>query len=136
MIAVDSNVLVRYLVRDNLEQAEAARALLEGLTPEQPGFICREVMLEVVWVLGRTYRFPRDRIAHVLAELAATENLAIEAVDDVARAALSFRQGGPGFSDLMIAAAAERAGAHPLYTFDRALARVEGAALLDARPSV
>ncbi len=136
MIAVDSNVLVRYLVRDDLAQAEAARALLEGLTPEQPGFICREVVLEVVWVLGRTYRFPRDRIAHVLTELAATENLVIEAVDDVARAAISFQQGGAGFSDLMIAAAAERAGAHPLYTFDRALARVEGVSLLDNRPSV
>ena len=136
MIAVDTNVLVRYLVRDDVEQAEAARALLEGLTSEQPGFICREVALEFVWVLERGYRFPRDRIADVLIELTATENLVIEAVDDVARAALSYRQGGGGFSDLMIAAAAERVGANPLYTFDRALARVKGAALLDARPSV
>lgn len=136
MIAVDTNVLVRYLVHDDIEQAEVARALLEGLTSEQPGFICREVTIELVWVLQRTYRFSRDRIADVLLELTATENLVVEAVDDVAGAALRYRQGGVGFSDLMIAAAAERVRAGPLYTFDRALARIEGAALLDTRPSV
>ena len=37
MIAIDTNVLVRYLVRDDAEQAEAARLLLEGMTSERPG---------------------------------------------------------------------------------------------------
>ena len=48
MIALDTNVLVRFLVGDDAEQAEAARALLEGMTPERPGFISREVAIEVV----------------------------------------------------------------------------------------
>ena len=59
MTAVDTNVLVRYLVRDILELAEAARDLLESLTVERPGFICREVAIETVWVLERSYRLPR-----------------------------------------------------------------------------
>ena len=132
MIAVDTNVLVRYLVRDDAEQAEAARALLEGLTPGRPGFICREVAIEVVWVLERTYRFARGQISDVVVELIATDSLTVEAADDVASAALRYRQGGADFSDLMILAAAGRSGARPLYTFDRSLARLEGVDLVEA----
>ncbi len=51
MIALDTNVLVRYLVRDILEQAEAARDLLERLTPEAPGFISREVTIETALMI-------------------------------------------------------------------------------------
>ncbi len=131
MIALDTNVLVRYLVDDDPQQAEAARVLLAGLTAERPGFVCREVAVELVWVLQRACGFSRDRIAAVLDELIGTEELEFEAVDDVARAAFSFRRGSAGFSDLMIAAAAKRRGANPLYTFDRRAAQLEGAVLLE-----
>ena len=130
MIGIDTNVLVRYLVRDNAEQAEAARELLEGLTREHPGFVCREVVVEVVWVLERAYRFGRAEIADVLVELVATDCLLFESADDITRAALRYRQGGPGFSDLMILAAASRAGAVSLHTFDARLARMGGATLV------
>ena len=133
MIALDTNVLVRYLVDDDAQQAEAARVLLTGLTAERPGFVCREVTVELAWVLQRACGFSRDRIATVLEELIATEELEFEAVDDVARAAFSFRRGGAGFSDLMIVAAAKRRGANPLYTFDRQAAQLEGVVLLEER---
>ena len=135
MTAVDTNVLVRYLVRDDAAQAEAARVLLEGLTRQHPGFVCREVAIEVVWVLERAYRFERAEIADVLLELVATDCLMFESVDDVIRSVLRYRRGGPGFSDLMILAAAERAEALPLHTFDRRLARMEGATLVPTGPS-
>ncbi len=130
MIALDTNVLVRYLVNDDARQAAAARALLSELTVERPGFVCREVVVELVWVLQRAYGFSRGRIAGVLDELVATRELAFEAGNDVARAAFMYRQGGAGFSDLMIAAAAKRTGACPLYTFDRQVAQLEGTVLL------
>ncbi len=130
MIALDTNVLVRYLVRDDVQQAEAARALLDSLTAERPGYVCREVTVELVWVLERAYGFARDRIATILEELVATEGLVIEEADDVARAAFRYRAAGAGFSDLMILAAAERSGAHPLYTFDQKAAQLEGVSLL------
>ena len=133
MIALDTNILVRYLVDDDAEQVQAARTLLESLTAEHPAFICREVMIELVWVLERAYGLPRDRIAAVLEGLIATEGLEVEATNDVARAAFGYRQGDAGFADLMITSAATRAGASPLYTFDKQLARVEGTALLQAR---
>ena len=131
MIAVDTNVLVRYLARDDAEQAEAARSLLEGISSERPCFICREVAIEVVWVLGRAYRFTREQIVGAILELAATEGIVIEEMEDVMRAAFLYLQTGADFSDLMILAAAERVGAGPLYTFDRRLARVDGASLVE-----
>ena len=132
MIAIGANVLVRYLARDDAEQAEAARLLLEAITSERPGFICREVAIEVVWVLERVYKFTRSQIADVILELAATDGIVIEEVEDVARAAIRYRQTGADFSDLMILAVAERMGAGPLYTFDRRLARIGGATLVEA----
>ena len=131
MSTLDTNVLVRYLVCDDVEQAHAARSLLEGLSSKRPGFICREVAIELVWVLERAYRFSRDQIATVLEELVSTEGLVVEAADDVVRASSSYRRGGVGFSELMILAAAERAGTRPVCTFDRAFARLEGAALVE-----
>ena len=130
MIGVDTNVLVRYLVRDDREQAEAARALLQSVTAEKPAYACREVVVELVWVLERAYGYSRDRIATILEELVATEGLVVEAADDVARGAFRYRAGGAGFSDLMVLAAARRAGALPLYTFDQKAARLEAVQLL------
>ena len=116
----------------DLEQADAARALLERLTTDNPGFISREVMIEVVWVLERSYRFTREQIASIVIELFDTETLVIEDDNDVAQCAIAYLQGGADFSDLMILAAANRVGAQPLYTFDRRLSRLQGTVLLEA----
>ena len=124
MIAVDTNVLVRYLVRDDPEQAEAARALLQSATAARPAYVCREVVVELVWVLERAYGCSKERIATILEELVATEGLVVEAADDVARAAFRYRSEAAGFSDLMVLAAAERAAALPVYTFDRKAVRL------------
>ena len=126
MTALDTNVIVRYLVADVPEQAEAARLLIDQLTPDDPGFICREVVVETAWVLERSYGFSRARVAEALMDLAASDSLVVENAEDVVASAHRYRQGGVGFSDLMILAAAERAGALPLYTFDRRLGRVRG----------
>lgn len=131
MIALDTNILLRFLVNDDREQAEAARALLGQLTPERPGFVCREVAVEVVWVLERTYGFSRDRIATALEELVSADALLFEAGDDIIRAAYGYRRGGAGFADRMIAAAARRSGADALYTFDRRLAALQDVVALE-----
>lgn len=130
MIAVEANGLVRYRVRDDREQGEAARALLQSVTAENPAFACREVVVELVWVLERVYGYSRDRISTILEELVATEGLVVEAAHDVAQAAFRYRAGGARFSDLMVVAAAKRTGALPVYSFDRKAARLEGVRLL------
>ena len=130
MLSVDSNILLRNIVGDIDKQAVAARLFLSSLTPEQPAFICREVVLEVAWVLERVYKFPRTRIADLILDLTATYGIIVEVSDDVASAARRFKYSNSDFSDLMILAASKRAGAQPLYTFDQKLARMEGATLL------
>ena len=135
MIALDTNVLVRFLVNDDPHQSATARTLLAELTADRPGFVGREVAVELSWVLERAYGFSRDRIATVLGQLAGAEELQLEAADDVIRSAEGYRRGGAGFSDRMIVAAARRAGADVLHTFDRRAARLPGAVLLAETPS-
>ena len=130
MIAIDTNVILRYLVGDDADQMAAACALMDELTPANPGFICREVVLETAWVLERSYRFGRSRVAEALMNLTASDSLVVEGSEDVAAAAHRYRRGGPEFSDRMILAAAKRSGAMSLHTFDRKLARIEGTVLV------
>ena len=131
MIALDTNVLARYLLEDDEQQAKAARDFLSRLTPEQPGFICREVTIELTWVLQRIYGFSRDLVAEALEKLIAVKELKFEAVDDLIPSIIHYRQGGANLSDRMIVAASKRRGAYPLYTFDQKLARLEGVSLLE-----
>ena len=133
MIGLDTNVLVRYLTGDGAEQQADASAVLEHLTPAEPGFVSREVVLELVWVLSHGYGLPRKRIAEILVELLDTSGLLFEDAADVSRAAVEYGRGGPEFADRMILAAAQRAGATPLFTFDRDLARMGGASAVPDR---
>ena len=131
MEAVDANVILRYLVGDNPEQETAARTLMDGLTPSNPGFICREVVIEVAWVLERSYRFTRSRVAEALMDLTASDRPSwwrIRMTWPLPRTATAME--ALACSDLMILSAAEREGAIPLHTFDRRLARMEGAVLV------
>lgn len=132
MISIDTNVLIRDLVEDDAEQVKVARSLLDGLTNENPGFVCREVILEISWVLESSYRFTREQIVSAVLRIVTMENLVVETADDVAYAARHYEQGGADFSDLMILLAGHRVRAVPLYTFDRRLSRLEGAVLLGA----
>ncbi len=131
MIAIDTNVLVRFLTQDDPGQARAATDFMNGLSESDPGFIAREVMVELVWVLERAYRFGRTEVATALEGLLSASEIAVEAADDVGRALFRYREGRFGFADLMIAAAARRADAMPLVTFDRKAARIPGVELLE-----
>ena len=135
MIAVDTNVLVRYLVADHPAQARIARERLAELSTDQPGFICREVMIELVWVLRRAYGFSREQVCREVEEMLATEELEIEAAHDTARATHRYRRGDADFADSMILGAAQRTGASTVWTFDRSMARLEGVSLLDPADS-
>ncbi len=87
------------------------------------------MLVELVWVLGRLYRLDRGRIADLLADLAVLEDVRLEAEGDTLRALAGYRDGAD-FADLMILAAAGRAGAE-LFTFDRKVAGQPGARLVE-----
>lgn len=132
MIALDTNVLVRFLVQDDPAQAKRANALIDQLSETAPGFVSREVLVELVWVLERAYGYARPEIAAALDGLLSATELLIEAADEVGPALEVYRNEGFGFADLMIAAAARRAGAAELVTFDRKAARLPCVRLLSA----
>ena len=132
MIGVDTNVLVRFLVQDDPDQAKAAATLFAGLTEEAPGFLCREVLVELVWVLERAYGLSRPDIARALDSLLEARELVVEAADRVAIAVDRYRKGGAGFSDQMIALAGQGAGCQATVTFDRQAGALPGMQLLNA----
>lgn len=132
MIALDTNVLVRFLVQDDPLQAQLATDIVEQLTDDAPGFLSREVLIELVWVLERAYRFGRAEIAIAIGDLLSATELEIEGADAVAPALELYRNDGFGFADLMIAAAARRVGAVELVTFDKKAARLKGVRLIQA----
>ena len=132
MIAIDTNVIVRFLVQDEPEQAGVAGAVIDALSETVPGFISREVLIELVWVLERAYRLSKPDIAGAIDGLLASAELVIEGAEEVGSALELYRNDGFGFADLMIAAAARRAGASELVTFDRKAARLPGVRLLGA----
>jgi len=58
MTGLDTNILVRFFVKDDLEQSRRAKELLRTLTPESPGFVSLVALAEMIWVLRSQYRMP------------------------------------------------------------------------------
>lgn len=119
MIGLDTNVVVRFLTQDDPAQAAQATTLFASLTEDEPGYLCREVMVELVWVLERAYRLARVDIAAAIDELLASREIVIEDADRVGQANEHYRQGGAGFSDQMIALGGRDAGCDAVFSFDR-----------------
>jgi predicted nucleic-acid-binding protein len=120
MLAVDTNVLVRLLARDDARQAGAADgAVAKG------AWVSHLVLAEAVWVLDAVYgRSPRQLIA-ALDLLLAHDALVLQDVDVVAAALAQFRaKPALGFSDCLVLEIARKAGHLPLATFDKALGRL------------
>lgn len=132
MTGLDTNVLIRFLVQDDAVQAKVALDLMATFTEAEPGFICREVLIELVWVLERAYALPRPDIAEALDGLLEARELVIEAADRAAVAVDRYRKGGPGFADQMIALAGQGADCRATVTFDRKAAGLPGMSLLGA----
>jgi predicted nucleic-acid-binding protein len=117
-IGLDTNVVVRYLVGDDVEQTRRAAALIDDHQSESnPGFISTVVLAETLWVLERVYGLSHKRLAEVLESLLQADALVIEAEADA-------------FSDAFIGALARRAGCSKTSTFDRRTARLPEFTLL------
>ncbi|HSD65221.1 MAG TPA: type II toxin-antitoxin system VapC family toxin [Vicinamibacteria bacterium] len=120
MIALDTNVLARYVVGDEARQTAAARRLIESsCTNDAPGVVSLLVLCELVWVLVQGYGYRRDQVALVLRRLLAAQDLAVER-SDLARQALNLHEEGPAdFSDYVIGLSGRSEGAEATCTFDR-----------------
>jgi len=132
MTGLDTNVIVRFLMKDDADQASVASKAFAELTTAAPGFVCREVLVELVWVLQKIYRLPRTDIADAIEGLLGAREIVVESADQVAVAVDRLRKGGAGFADQMIALAGQGAGCNATVTFDRKAAGLPGMSLLGA----
>jgi predicted nucleic-acid-binding protein len=120
--AVDTNVLIRLLARDDARQLAAAEEFVQ-----RGAWVSHLVLAEATWVLVSVYeRGPAD-IATAVEMLLNHQHLTLQDADAVAAAVEHFR-GRPalGFSDCLVLAIARKAGHLPLGTFDRHLAKLDG----------
>jgi predicted nucleic-acid-binding protein len=126
MRAVDTNVLVRLLTRDEPKQAAVADAFV------QPGaWVSVLALAEATWVLAAVYDRDAAQVARAVEMLLNHQSLTLHEPEAVAAALETFRRRPAlGFSDCLLVELARKAGHLPLGTFDRDLSKLDGATRL------
>jgi len=130
VIGVDTNVLVRYIVQDDLRQARLATRFMNSLTRSEPGFVSAITLTETSWVLARRYQASGEDIAKAVELLLAADVLIVEHAESVHRALDACRRHGAGFADAFVAAIGRDAGCAETVTFDKNAAKRAGMRLL------
>ena len=123
MRAVDTNVLVRLVVRDDADQVRAAEEFIAS-----GAWVSHLVLAETLWVLDAVYERTPEQIATAVDMLLNHQHLTVQDSDVVAAAIESFRRRPSlGFSDCLVLEIARKVGHLPLGTFDRDFAKLDGA---------
>ena len=131
MIGLDTNVLVRYLVQDDPGQSrKATQVIAKQCTRDDPGFINRIVLCELVWVLESAYGYSKDAIVPVLEKLLRTSQLKIEDTQAAWTAFRSYQKGKADFADCLLGTTNRFNGCHETVTFDHAASKLEDFRLL------
>jgi predicted nucleic-acid-binding protein len=122
MIALDTNILVRFLVNDEPKQGKKARDLVSQLDDaESRADVSDIVLCEIVWVLGSCYGFDRVQIALALKKLVGARQLRFDANDQILRAISDYESSKGDFADYLIREHAIAAGCDSVMTFDKSL---------------
>lgn len=129
MPALDTNVLVRWLVQDDEQQTEQVAVLFQQtLRQSDRLFVPVTVALELEWVLRSRYRFAKDAVILALDSLLGAMELDFQHEPAVEWALWHYRRpGAPDFADCVHTALAEHTGHGPLLTLDRRAAKLDGA---------
>ena len=123
MRAVDTNVLVRLVTRDDVKQTAAAEAFVS-----KGAWVSHLALAEASWVLSSVYELGSSEIALAVEMLLNHEHLTLQESEVVSNALEKFRaRPALGYSDCLMLEVARKAGHLPLGTFDRDLAKLEGA---------
>ena len=125
MKAIDTNVLVRFLVNDEPRQSKLARDLFRKAEASRDRlYVSNVVLLETLWVLESAYDVDRDSLLETLHELLLMPVLALESRELVQAVMASAQAGKAELSDLLIGHAAQLAGCETTLTFDKVAARL------------
>lgn len=124
MIALDTNILVRFLVRDDEKQARLVYARFkEAESSRESLFVPLLVVLETIWVLESAYDKKREEILGALQDLKNMPILEFENDAVVQKLLTEGKKGNTDLADLMIAFAAQALGCSKAITFDKKAAR-------------
>ena len=131
MAALDTNVLLRFLLQDDAAQSAAATRLIrQALEAGETLYVPVSVALELEWVLRSRFKLDKAAVAQTFAGLLQTVELHFEATAALEWALSEYESSAADFSDCIHAALALGAGEQPLWTFDKAAAVLQGAAEL------
>ena len=131
MRGLDTNVLIRYLLRDDLRQAKAAkRAIEQAIAAGEPLVISLLVVLETEWVLRGRVRLDKTAILGVFRQLLESREIQFENEDVIEQALYDFENSTADFADCLMVAQYRRLGCTTMLTFDVKAARVAGGELL------
>jgi len=130
MIGIDTNVVVRYLTKDDPIQTTLAVKTIRSLTADEPGFISLVTIAELTWVLETCYRFDKVELVEVLDTLVASQEVKLERAEVVSQALRMFAAGTADFSDYLIERSGHAAGCMYTFTFDQEAASSAGMRLL------
>ena len=134
MPALDTNILVRYIVEDDAVQLAAAKRLIVRCVADgSTMFVPVTVVLELEWVLRSNFGFSKANVLMTLSSLLSAAELTFESERALEVALQLFRKGSADFADCLHVALATQADEQPLWTFDKGAAKVSGAQLLGGK---
>jgi predicted nucleic-acid-binding protein len=120
MFGIDTNLLVRYIVQDDLAESKIAVVVLERkIGPANPGFIGQIVLCELVWVLRRAYGYKKEDVIRTLRQLFDSRELVFENVACARMALAAYEKGQADFSDYFIGMINHQNGCDCTLTLDR-----------------
>jgi predicted nucleic-acid-binding protein len=127
MLGIDTNVLVRFLVRDDQTQFEKARKLLKReVSSGRRVFINQLVLLETEWVLRSRYGLAKTQMLETISGLLDAPDVQLEDEPSIEEAVFVWRDANADFADCLIGARNRRLGCKATATFDTKALKLPG----------
>jgi predicted nucleic-acid-binding protein len=130
MTGLDTNILVRFFAKDDLEQGRRARNLLLSLSAESPGFVSLVCLAELVWVMRTQYHLTKSQLIECVKRLLDSPELMVESQAAVTQALRRFAGEKADLADCLIERCGHIAGCSHTVTFDVTASRFAGMKLL------
>ncbi|MCL2595170.1 MAG: PIN domain-containing protein [Promicromonosporaceae bacterium] len=130
MIGLDTNVIIRYAMRDDEKQTFLADQLIDGLTPESPGYLSQVILAETWWVLTRRYQLTPAEVSTFIRQLLESSTLISQNPDLTYIALRAVDKQGADFANALAAAISQSDGRSEMMTFDAKAAKRAGMTLL------
>ena len=130
MIGLDTNMLVRYIMQDDLKQSPLATRLIESRSVESRGFVPLVSVVELFWVMSSAYELDRGQLIAALEGLLRTKELVVERAEIVWKALRILQTANVDFADCLIERCGHAADCQYTVTFDQNAASAAGMKLL------